>query len=126
MVQHRLHFGCGNPAVLVGISGHIIAGNLDWKWGFSTCVPLDEHYERATSYVTKYITKGEEKIFGKWYFCSRNLIKKPDIVTLEPISYHEFRDENKLKVHIQNETEIYPSVYMISEELPELESEKNE
>lgn len=32
-----------------------------------------------------------------------------------------------MKVHIQNETEIYPSVYMISEELPELEREnKNE
>ena len=112
--------------MLTDKSGRPVFNMTSWAWGFSTCVPLDEHYERATSYVTKYITKGEEKIFGKWYLCSRNLIKKPDIVTLEPISYNDFRDENKLKVHIQNETEIYPSVYMISEELPELESEKNE
>lgn len=53
--------------------------------------------------------------------------KGPDIITLAPVPYLEFKDEAKMKVHIQNETEIYPSVYMISEELPELEREnKNE
>ena len=38
---------------------------IDWKWGFSTCVPLDDNYERTVNYVTKYITKAEDKIFGK-------------------------------------------------------------
>lgn len=98
-----------------------------WKWGFSTCVLLDGNYERAVSYVSKYISKGTEKIFGKWYLASRGLKKGPDIITLAPVPYLEFKDEAKMKVHIQNETEIYPSVYMISEELPELEREnKNE
>lgn len=92
-----------------------------WKWGFSTCVELDSNYEQAINYVVKYIAKGNEKIFGKWYLCSRNLVKKPDILPLEPVPYNDFRDESKLKVYIQNETEIYPSVYMISEELPPLE-----
>lgn len=108
-------------------SGRPVFNMISWKWGFSTCVPLDSHYEQAINYVVKYISKGEAKIFGKWYLASRGLKKRPDIITLAPVPYLEFKDEAKMKVHIQNETEIYPSVYMISEELPELEREnKNE
>lgn len=113
----------------VSPKGHILSDNqgrpifnmLDWRWGFSTCVPLDDHYERTVSYITKYILKGEEKILGKWYLSSRNLKKKPDIVTIEPISFLDFRDEAKLKVHNQTEIEIYKSVYLVSEEFPRLE-----
>ena len=94
---------------------------LDWKWGFSTCVALDDHYERAINYVVKYIAKGNEKIFGKWYLSSRGLKKGPDILSLEPIPYNDFRSEEKLKVHLQTETEIYPTVHLISEELPQME-----
>lgn len=39
---------------------------LDWKYGFSTCVPLDENYERTANYIVKYITKSDSgKIFGE-------------------------------------------------------------
>lgn len=97
-----------------------------WKWGFSTCVPLDSNYEKAVNYIVKYISKGNEKIFGKWYLSSRGLKKRPDIITLEPVPYFTFRDEEKLKVHLQNEVEIYPTVHLISEELPQMEELTNE
>ena len=109
----------GKP--LTDKAGRPIYNMLDWKWGFSTCVALDDHYERAINYVVKYIAKGNEKIFGKWYLSSRGLKKGPDILSLEPIPYNDFRSEEKLKVHLQTETEIYPTVHLISEELPQME-----
>lgn len=101
--------------------GRPIYNMTNWKWGFSTCVPLDENYGRTVNYVTKYITKAENKIFGKWYLCSRGLIKKPEIITLEPIPFREFRDEEKLKMHQQFENEIFGGVKIISEQNPPLE-----
>ena len=60
-------------------SGQPIFNMLDWKLGFSTCIPIDERYERTCNYITKYISKSGEKIFGKWYLSSRDLKKHPDI-----------------------------------------------
>ena len=105
--------------------GRPVYNMTNWKWGFSTCVPLDGHYEQAVNYVVKYIAKGEEKIFGKWYLSSRGLKKGPDIFPLESVSYPDFRDEEKLKVHLQSEIEIYPTVHLISEELPPMEDIEN-
>ena len=107
-------------------SGRPVFNMTDWALGFSTCVPLDVHYERAVSYVTKYITKADQKIFGKWYLSSRALRKKPDIVTPEPVDYNEFRSIDKLNVHIQSETVLYSDVLLISEEFPKLEGDSIE
>ena len=67
----------------------------DWKLGFTTCSPIDENYERACNYVTKYINKSDGKIFGKWYFASRNLVKRPPI-SLIPygMDFDEFTNQN--------------------------------
>ena len=88
---------------------------IDWKWGFSTCVPLDRNYERAVNYVTKYITETEVKIFGKWYLSSRNLLKRPDIVPLDGETFEEFRDEEKLADKRQIERTVYAGVKIVSE-----------
>ena len=93
-----------------------------WHWGFSTCVPIDHQYERTINYLVKYISKSDDKIFGKWYLSSRQLVKGPDLIPLEPIPYEEFRDEDKLKVHLQTESEIFDGLRLVSEELPPLES----
>ena len=101
--------------------GRPVYNMLDWKYGFSSCVPLDENYERAANYVAKYITRGNGgKIFGKWYLHSRDLVKGPDIFPLDPENYDEFRDEEKLKAHIQHEGEIYSSLRVLSEEFPKI------
>lgn len=96
--------------------GRPISNMVDWSLGWSTCVPLDENYDRAVNYVTKYITKAETKIFGKWYLSSRSLVKAPDIVPLEHIDFDSFRDEDKLERREQTETNIYRDVKIVSEE----------
>lgn len=95
-----------------------------WTWGYSTCVPIDHQYERTTNYLVKYITKSEDKSFGKWYLSSRNIIKSPEIITLDYIPYDQFRDRGKLESHVQNEFEIYEGVTIISEELPPMKPER--
>lgn len=57
--------------------GQPIYNMTDWSLGYSTCIPIDENYERTCNYLAKYFTKDSCKIFGKWYFSSRNLVKHP-------------------------------------------------
>ena len=102
-------------------AGRPVYNMVAWKWGFTSCVPIDEQYERAANYVVKYINKSNEKIFGKWFLSLRDLIKSPEIIPLAPVDYTDFRDPVKLKVHEQNEAEIYPGLSIVSEEYPALE-----
>lgn len=89
--------------------------NMDaWSWGWSTCVALDGNYERAVSYVSKYITKSDTKIFGKWYLSSRCLKKRPEVVALEPISYDDYRDSLKDTGQNPTETTIFRDIKILS------------
>lgn len=85
---------------------------VDWRLGFSTCIPIDEHYERACNYLTKYLSKGKTKIFGKWYFCSRHLRKKPDI---EFIAFGSDFDEFREQYPFANVSSIYNDVMIASQ-----------
>lgn len=106
-----------NGNQLIDKGGRPIYNMTDWTLGFSTCVPLDDDYEKAVNYVVKYITKAEEKIFGKWYLSSRCLQKAPDIVPIDGgISFDEFRDPEKLASNEQYETTAYLDVKIVSEE----------
>lgn len=93
-------------------AGREIFNMSDWKYGFSTCVPLDENYEKAVNYCCKYISKSEEKIFGKWYLSSRSLVKSPDIIPLARIDFDSFIDSSK----DQRFTNIYNDVVLVSED----------
>lgn len=55
----------------------IVYNVQEWKYGFATAIPTYGDGKAMTAYVTKYITKGSEKIFGKYYWSSRELIRKP-------------------------------------------------
>ena len=71
--------------------GQPIFNMPEWRYGFSTCIPIDEHYERTCQYLTKYFEKDFTKIFGKWYFASRDLIRKPQISLIDGgIPFDEF------------------------------------
>lgn len=85
-----------------------------WTWGFSTCVRLDENYERAVNYVSKYITKSDTKIFGKWYLSSRCLKKRPDIYPLERIPYDEYKASLEQAGQAVKETTVFREVKIIS------------
>lgn len=63
----------------------------DWKYGFSTAISVYGTPSRLANYVLKYITKDIENIFGKTYWCSKNLKLYPDIelFTLAPYEFRE-------------------------------------
>lgn len=75
--------------------GQPVFNMADWTLGFSTCIPIDENYERTCNYLTKYFTKDSQKVFGKWYFSSRNLIKHPDIELVDDgMDFDTFVEDN--------------------------------
>lgn len=53
----------------------------DWqeKFGFCTAIPIDGNINALSYYITKYITKGNDKIFGRFYWSSKNLNREPEI-----------------------------------------------
>lgn len=95
-------------------AGRRVYNMTAWMWGFSTCVELDEHYEKAVNYVCKYITKSDSKVFGKWYLSSRSLKKKPDIFPLEPVSYDEYRHDLETADIDFSESTVFRDVKIIS------------
>ena len=53
--------------------GRVIYNISDWKVGFTTAVALDENKLAVCKYITKYITKGNDKIFGHFYLAGGNI-----------------------------------------------------
>lgn len=88
-----------------------------WSWGFSAIVPLDADTDAVAAYVAKYVSKSDNKIFGKYYLSSRGLVKSPKIIPLEPINYADFRDEAKLATGQQVECNLYNETFLLTEVL---------
>ncbi len=63
--------------------GRAIYNIPEWKYGFTTAVRLDNNIMRVANYVMKYITKGVEKIFGKYFWSSKNIQREPKTVLLD-------------------------------------------
>lgn len=51
----------------------------DWGYGYSTALPITENAGKLSVYLTKYITKGNDRIFGRYYWSSRNIDREPHI-----------------------------------------------
>lgn len=49
----------------------------EWRFGFTTAVKPQG--TGLYSYITKYITKDNKAIFGRYYWSSRNLTREPDV-----------------------------------------------
>ena len=65
--------------------GQVIYNMPKWEVGFSTAVKLGKDFKdvaKASSYISKYITKGSERILPRHYLCSKGLINKPKTVYL--------------------------------------------
>ena len=97
--------------------GRPVYNMTDWGLGWSTVVPLDAEYERAVNYITKYITKQDEKILGKYYLSSRSLKKSPDIIPIDQgVELSDFVDSDKLQSGQQHESTVYRDVVIWSED----------
>ena len=59
--------------------GKIVYNLPEWKFGFSTAIPVDGEPSALANYMTKYITKDCCKIFGKYYWSSKNLKRDTEI-----------------------------------------------
>lgn len=65
----------------------------DWRNGFSTAIPTYGSPVALAHYMTKYITKGNDRIFGKFFWASKNQIKYP-VMRLYDVTENEFRQSN--------------------------------
>lgn len=61
---------------LVTKRGQTVYQIMNWKYGFSSAVLIDDNYQRTCNYVMKYITKENRKIFGKFYFSGGDISRK--------------------------------------------------
>ena len=64
---------------------------LNWKYGFSTCVPLDDNKVAVCKYITKYVTKSTTKILGNIYYCGGHSIKRDVPSVYQNIDYNIFK-----------------------------------
>ena len=64
----------------------------EWKYGFSTAIPVDGTPARLACYITKYITKDCKKIFGKYYLSSRNLNRDTEIQLCNSDKFSELKN----------------------------------
>lgn len=60
----------------------------DWSFGWTTAIKTYGSKEAVANYIGKYITKGENKIGGRWYY-SGGKLNKP-IYTYERVSFDSF------------------------------------
>lgn len=79
--------------------GKTIYNMPQWTLGFSTAIKLDEHKERVSRYITKYVTKEFKKIFGSFYYAGgHGLVRKPPVklydVDYDSMDYPEHRPES--------------------------------
>ena len=58
---------------------HTVYNVSKWKYGFSTAIEITDATGFAY-YITKYITKGNDKIFGKYYWAGGDIKREPEIV----------------------------------------------
>lgn len=56
--------------------GHIIYNMPQWVLGFSTAIRLYGSSQHVAAYITKYCEKDFKKIFGKFYYSSRDLLRE--------------------------------------------------
>lgn len=56
--------------------GRVIYNWVDWKYGFTTVLPLVGDISFVSKYITKYITKDVKKIFGQYYLAGGKGLKR--------------------------------------------------
>jgi len=77
---------------LLALGCHVVYNVTDWKFGFSTALELYGDYHAAVGYTTKYISKAQQKIGGRWYYSGGEL-QRPS-VCLSDVDYYQFLSEN--------------------------------
>ena len=81
--------------------GHEVFNLPSWKFGFTTAIKCYGEKTAIAFYITKYLTKDANKIFGRFYWHSRG-IEKPvityensDFNAVDSFEFHGFKYEFK-------------------------------
>lgn len=86
----------------------------NFPYGFTTAVELDENCEGVARYMTKYITKDLQKIFGNYYCCGGNVKRElPYFIT--NLDYEKIEHATEVEVPVINSAVKY--IICTSEEL---------
>lgn len=97
---------------------HKIFNLPNWTYGFSTAIELYGEYEKAVSYVCKYVGKSFEKIGGRWYYCGGDLLTpKVEYIDVEDDCW---RSEDGVKFDISEAKLSFISFNGVCENLGEL------
>ena len=70
-------------------AGQVIYNLIGWKYGFSTVIKLDGR-TAVVRYVTKYITKDNHKILGKFYLSGGKTLKRSVPCDFFDVDYQTF------------------------------------
>lgn len=60
--------------------GQTVYNVPEWRYGFTTAIKVYGDPGKLAFYLTKYLTKDMKKIFGKYYWSSKNIVRKPQII----------------------------------------------
>lgn len=64
--------------------GRMIYNMPQWKYGFSTCIEIENGPEFVSKYITKYVVKDNKKIFGNFYYAGgKELIREPKKIVFD-------------------------------------------
>ena len=91
----KLYTGYNKPvsnekAEMLGLTdGRTVYNMTNWKFGWSTAIRLTGDKMKTAFYVTKYITKDTKKIFGKFFWHSRSLVRPQ--IEIKDIDYDTLR-----------------------------------
>lgn len=66
-----------------------------WKYGYSTAEPISGSADMIFGYITKYITKDMQKIFGNFYYAGGEIIRNVP-VTLTDTDYQSFECDREI------------------------------
>lgn len=62
--------------------GQVVYNLPSWPYGYTTAIRLYGDRDAAVGYVTKYISKSDAKIGGRWYYCGGDL-RRPEVVAFD-------------------------------------------
>ena len=89
-----------NTALKHGLNpdrGHVVYNLASWRFGWSTAIKVYGSQGALSNYITKYITKSNQKIMGRYFWHSRDL-QRPNIFfmttdydKLQLPKYHGFK-----------------------------------
>lgn len=68
--------------------GQTIYNCENWKLGFTTAVKLDSQKSKVVSYIMKYITKENKRVFGKHYFAGGKGLRREVPTTYKNMDIH--------------------------------------